>query len=106
MSTRLKLENLIFARAADLHATVWGKNGALACASTDGLLQSYLRVYNRFFAAENQAEYEEPEESFWANYFASTFFYRGGLIPFQSVKSEILVQEKINTYLNCCFLFL
>lgn len=96
MKTRLKLENLIFARAAFLRVCVWGKNGAFCCSSTDALLRCCMELYNRFFAEENRTSYAEPAEYFWFDYFENTHFYRGGLVPFQVVECEFLLQKKIN----------
>lgn len=68
-SAKIDLENAIFARAARLGLCVYARAGELLCPSSDEKLRQMLRVYNRFFAAENrQAEGEESSPHIWGSY--------------------------------------
>lgn len=70
-STKIDLENLIFARAAFLHAEVDGVRGELVSVSPDICLQVMISVYNAFFADENRAFLGEDAAgaaSFWRRF--------------------------------------
>ena len=93
MSKRLELENLIFWRAAELQANVWGKNGALYASNPDEYLRALLAVYNRFFARENQRDFPQSATYLWdENYFAQHPFF-GGLVPFQKLECELFFER-------------
>ncbi len=53
LSQKIDLENLIFARAACLHASVHAKYGGLISSCEDEELQRLLGLYNLLFRAEN-----------------------------------------------------
>ena len=71
---RIDLENLIFARAAQVHASVDGVRGEWVSPSGDIVLQVLISVYNAFFAEENKrflAESQDRAETvFWLNFAA------------------------------------
>ncbi len=100
MFLRLKLENLIFARATFLHAQVYSKKGALMSCAEDNLLQRLLAVYNQFFMMENQLIFGEESVSIWDCYLQGTTPYGGDLIPFQELVGELIFQKKLNKFLK------
>jgi len=97
MNKRLELENLIFRRAAVLHAEVWGKNGALFAAHPDGYLQALLAVYNRFFQDENQRNFPLPPTPLLGKDFVGQFPFCGGLVPFQNPACELFFEIYFHT---------
>ena len=88
MKIRLKLENLIFFRAALLRTSIWSKQGALVTSCTDDLLIQLIALYNRFFALENACFFEEEKELLWGAYYAKQSPFWGGLIPWQEWEIE------------------
>lgn len=52
-SSKLTLENKIFARAAALQTAVHGRQGQLVSPSKDAYLQALLSLYNAYFFREN-----------------------------------------------------
>ena len=95
MSSRLKLENLIFARAAWLRTEIFSQNGALFCARADALLRAWLQTYNAFFAAENRRRFGTFSSTYWADFCAQQEPYWGGLVPFQNTQSEIFFEQRL-----------
>ncbi|MBO5910827.1 MAG: hypothetical protein J6Q05_01350 [Elusimicrobiaceae bacterium] len=63
LSSKIELENLIFARAALLKTTVHAKYGGLISPSEDLELQTLLYVYNVNFRAENFAVFCTPQDA-------------------------------------------
>lgn len=57
LSSKIDLENKIFARAAQLNTAVHAKYGGLVSPAEDLELQTLLYVYNANFRAENFATY-------------------------------------------------
>ena len=100
MSTRLKLENLIFWRAAHLHVTVLGKNGHLLTTSQDAFLQALLQIYNGFFSSQNQRTFKEITRCLWLDYLMNQLPFQGGLIPFQESKNEIEIERYFTSLLK------
>ncbi len=63
LSQKIDLENLIFARAAYLHASVHAKYGGLLSPCKDGPLQALMYVYNVLFRVENFKVFCSPQEA-------------------------------------------
>ena len=63
LSSKIDLENLIFARAALLNTVVYAKYGALISPAEDLELQTLLYVYNAHFRAENFKNYCTAQEA-------------------------------------------
>jgi len=53
LSSKIALENKIFAQASRLQSSVHGCGGKLISSSKDVYLQALLNVYNTFFYREN-----------------------------------------------------
>ena len=67
LSSKLTLENKIFARANQLQAAVHGYGGKLISSSDDTYLQALLGLYNAYFYAENFTRFcahENPLEAY------------------------------------------
>ncbi len=67
LSSKLALENNIFARAAVLQTAVHSCQGKLVSWSKDACLQALLKVYNAYFYRENFSQYaalENPLDAF------------------------------------------
>ena len=60
---KIRLENCIFARAAQLQAAVYARAGRLVSASPDSCLQALLRLYNAFFYEDNWRNFCVQEDS-------------------------------------------
>ena len=54
MWDKTDVENLIYAQAARENQEVWACEGCLLCTGGSAFLAELLRIYNRFFAAENR----------------------------------------------------
>ena len=93
MTTRLKLENLIFGRADYLQVPVFGKNGCLKTPCQDALLQALLKIYNRFFASQNRRRFREMSPCLWLDFLIQQSPFRGGLISFEEAKKEAYIES-------------
>ena len=62
LSSKIDLENAIFARAAHLHTSVYSKYGGLVSPAEDLELQTLIYVYNVNFRTENFKNFCSPQE--------------------------------------------
>lgn len=96
MSSRLKLENLIFYRAAYLDTLVEANNGFLVTRCPDPLLRAYILLYNQFFALENRRELASEQESVW-----NLEFRGNGFFASPCFSADYPTQLFYEIYFNC-----
>ena len=98
LSSKIDLENKIFARAALLKTAVHAKYGGLISAAEDVELQTLLYVYNANFRAENFNNFCTPQDALTPRqYFLSQRTHSPGLTPVykeQDLDFELVLSEE------------
>lgn len=101
---KLTLENLIFAHAARLESPVWAHRGRLFAPEKKPLLRALIRVYNRFFAREN----ERFLRGDMPNFRAAGAKRRGGAVPFEPMPAlcarlpRLYLRREVEQFYKTC----
>ena len=98
LSTKIDLENLIFARAAHLQVPVHAKYGGLFSPAQDLHLQTFIYVYNANFCEENWKRFCAPPENLQPRqeYLAQGRFLPGATRVYQAreLNFELMLSEE------------
>lgn len=101
---KLTLENLIFAHAARLESPVWAHRGRLFAPEKKPLLRALIRVYNRFFARENERFLRGDVP----NLRAAGAKRRGGAAPFEPMPAlcarlpRLYLRREVEEFYKTC----